>query len=80
MAKTTTQTEMLLRHFSIAPSISGVEAGAIYRIRSLHRRILDLEAQGYKFHRELRKDATGQRYMRYFFKGREAASTPQAAV
>lgn len=65
-----TQTMQLLNHFSQRPTISGVEAAAVFKIRSLHRRILDLEAQGYAFTCEWKKDSTGQRYMRYTFEGR----------
>lgn len=66
---TSSQTSMLLKHFKSVPSISALEAGALFRIRSLSRRINDLEAKGYKFHREMRKDSTGQRYTRYYFRG-----------
>lgn len=65
------QTQLLLNHFKVNPSISNVEAQAMFRIRSLHRRILDLEAQGYKFARQPRKDSTGQRYTRYLFLGKD---------
>lgn len=66
-----TQTDILLNHFKYRASITNVEAGAVYRIRSLHRRILDLEALGYAFRREWKKDPTGQRYLRYYFEGRK---------
>jgi hypothetical protein len=65
------QTNILLKHFSVKPSISGIEAAAMFRIRSLHRRILDLEAQGYEFRRERKVDTTGQRYVRYFYLGKK---------
>lgn len=64
-----TQTEILRKHFMVRPSISGVEAAAMYRIRSLARRINDLEAKGFQFRREFKKDPTGQRYVRYHFVG-----------
>ena len=60
-----TQVEMLERHFVDRPSISNVEAQAVYKIRALPRRICDLEEKGYTFVREWRTDATGQRYRRY---------------
>jgi len=62
------QLDLLKAHFETAhsPSISAVEASALYRIRALPRRIKDLEE---KFHmvftRERRVDPTGQRYVRY---------------
>jgi hypothetical protein len=40
---------MLRNHFSQTPSITGVEAAAVYKIRALPRRISDLEAQGWVF-------------------------------
>lgn len=63
------QTEWLLQHFKKSPSISGQEAAAMFRIRSLPRRILDLEDVGHRFARELRHDTTGQRYIRYHYLG-----------
>jgi hypothetical protein len=60
-----TQKEMLINHFQITPTISGVEAASVYKIRSLPRRILDLKEIGYEFDTEWRKDPTGQRYKRY---------------
>ena len=68
MAKTS-QKNTLLNHFKARPNISGVEASAMYRVRSLSRRINDLEADGYTFRREMKKDPTGQRYVRYHFVG-----------
>ncbi len=59
------QREMLIKHFESRPSISGVEAATIYKIRSLPRRIMDLKVMGYEFTSEWRKDPTGQRYKRY---------------
>ena len=59
------QTDMLIKHFEMAGSITNVEAQAVYKIRSLPRRICDLEEQGYTFLRQWKKDLTGQRYVRY---------------
>jgi hypothetical protein len=59
------QLDLLRLHFSQAPSISNVEAQAIYRIRALPRRIADLEERGWEFSREWKTDPTGQRYRRY---------------
>jgi len=63
------QIEWLLTHFKKVPSISGQEAAAMFRIRSLPRRILDLEKMGHRFSRETRYDTTGQRYVRYHYLG-----------
>jgi len=65
-----TQLQMLINHFQVQPSITNVEAQAIFKIRSLHRRILELEARGYIFHRVRKVDSTGQRYMRYHCLGK----------
>ena len=64
------QTEILLDHFKVKSDISSLEASAMFRIRSLPRRILDLEEKGYKFLKVRRRDTTGQRYTRYFYLGK----------
>lgn len=61
------QKRLLLEHFRVKSSISNIEASALYRIRSLSRRINDLEADGYQFARSQERDPTGQRYVRYYF-------------
>lgn len=60
------QCRVILDHLQKAGSISGVEAAALYKVRSLPRRICDLEAQGIPIRRERKVDVTGQRYVRYF--------------
>lgn len=67
------QTSMLLDHFKVKQDISGIEAQALFRIRSLPRRILDLEKHGHRFSKVRQKDSTGQRYTRYYYLGQEAA-------
>jgi hypothetical protein len=64
------QTTMLLDHFRVKRDISAQEAHGMFRIRSLSRRINDLEAQGHRFSRVQRTDTTGQRYVRYFYLGK----------
>jgi hypothetical protein len=66
------QVDMLLDHFQQRPSITAVEAAALYRIRSLSRRIVDLTKMGFKFSKQHSVDPTGQRYVRYHFVGVEA--------
>lgn len=61
------QKQLLLDHFTKKGSISGIEASALYRIRSLSRRINDLEADGHLFGRSMEEDPTGQRYVRYHY-------------
>jgi hypothetical protein len=63
------QVDMLLDHFMQRPSITAVEAAALYRIRSLSRRIVDLSKMGFKFSKQHSVDPTGQRYVRYHFVG-----------
>lgn len=67
------QTDLLLDHFKTRPNISALEAAALFRIRSLSRRINDLEAKGHRFSRVAKKDTTDQRYVRYFYLGKAAA-------
>jgi len=63
------QTRMLLDHFSDKRSITAVEAAALYRIRSLSRRIVDLTKGGHRFSKQHNVDPTGQRYVRYHYLG-----------
>ena len=72
------QTALLLDHFEVRQDISDEEAHALFRIRALPRRISDLEVKGYRFRREWKKDSTGQRYVRYFFKGFGCPQTASA--
>ena len=64
------QTALLLDHFKVKRSISALEAAGTYKIRSLSRRINDLEALGHRFHRSNEVDTAGQRYVRYFYTGK----------
>jgi hypothetical protein len=65
------QTDILLQHFKRVPNISAMEAWHVHRIRSLSRRINDLEDLGYAFRRERKIDTAGQRYVRYHFQGKK---------
>lgn len=61
------QLKLLEEHFGKCPSISAMEAQALYRIRALPRRIKDLKERGILTCRHEEKvDATGQRYVRYY--------------
>ena len=64
------QHRQIISHLDARGHITNVEAQAIYRIRALPRRISDLEANGYEFTRDWRKDPTGQRYVRYLLRNR----------
>ena len=55
----------ILDHLKKVGSISAVEAQALYKCRSLSRRICDLKDAGFKVVSELKYDTTGQRYARY---------------
>lgn len=65
-AAVTPQAALVLQHLQKNGSISPVEAAAVHRIRHLPARIYELkEKLGRKIVSEQRKDATGQRYVRY---------------
>ena len=61
----TPQVKTILTYLQKHGSISQAEAGLIYKIRALPRRIADLKAEGHTIKSELKRDATGQRYARY---------------
>jgi hypothetical protein len=61
------QYDQLANHFVNVSSISNIEAQNLYRIRALPRRISDMELRGWKFRREMKRDLTGQKYVRYHF-------------
>lgn len=61
----TPQARTVLRHLVKEGSITPMVAAGIYKVRSLPRRIADLKEAGVKVERELKKDATGQRYAFY---------------
>lgn len=56
---------LVLLHLLDKGSITNVEAQAVYRCRSLSRRIADLKQEGWPIKTTLKKDQTGQRYARY---------------
>ena len=59
------QTFKILAHLQTVGHITGIEAAALYRTRSLTRRIADLRQQGYSIRSITKRDITGQRYVRY---------------
>ncbi|MDR6455519.1 helix-turn-helix domain-containing protein [Variovorax paradoxus] len=60
------QARIVLNHLKNVGSITNVEANAVHRIRSLSRRITELQAtDSYRIEKEFKKDFTGQRYVRY---------------
>ena len=63
---TKTQVEILRDHLLRVGTISGLEASGMYRVRALPRRIKDLKDRyGMRIVSVHKKDATGQRYVRY---------------
>jgi hypothetical protein len=61
--------QMILKHLESKGSITAVEAQALYRCRSLSRRITDIKQWGFPVSSVLKKDATDQRYARYYLEG-----------
>ena len=59
------QTKLVLNHLNTFQHITPVEAAAVYKVRSLPKRISELKSMGYPIKTSLHKDATGQRYAKY---------------
>lgn len=74
------QCRQLLGLLEAKGSVTALEASGVYRIRSLSRRITDLKDAGYTIVRYLGKDTTGQRYARYYLKGRSVQGATLQAV
>lgn len=79
--KLSPQARAVFDHMLVTGSISGLEASNIHRVRSLPRRILDIEKTvqelrrsptnmigTLRIERERKKDVLGQRYTRYHLK------------
>lgn len=63
--KLTPQAQLVLNHLDVEDHITGGEAYLVYGIRSLSRRITELQDAGYVITKKLKTDAKGQRYVRY---------------
>jgi hypothetical protein len=64
-ARLSPQTATILRHLLRVGEISGVEAQAMYKARSLTKRISEIN-EFFLVESEWKRDTTGQRYVRYF--------------
>lgn len=60
-----TQLETLMTHFSRRKTLTKTEAETKYGIKSLSRRIVDLEERGMNFDRQRMRDADGNQFTRY---------------
>lgn len=64
--KLSPQAHKVLAHLMTAGSISNVEANAVHRVRSVSRRITEINrAYPGLVLKEQKRDVTGQRYVRY---------------
>lgn len=61
--------ELLIDHLKKVGDITALEAQALYKVRSLSRRIVDIKKQGYAIISVPRVDHAGQRYVRYVYRG-----------
>lgn len=59
------QETIVLDHLKRVGHITGLEAQGVHRIRSLSRRISELQKRGHAIHKETCYDVNGQRYTRY---------------
>ena len=62
-----TQETLILNHLKARGSITAVEAQALYKVRSLTRRITTLRRTGANIESVWKTDLTGQRYVRYHY-------------
>lgn len=60
------QVRKVFNHLACHGSITQLEAHEIYRVHRLASRINDLKRAGIRVRSEMRHDAAGQRYVRYF--------------
>ena len=56
---------LLREHLDSGKSITSIEAQALWRCRSLTKRISELRRKGMNIKADWRNDSTGQRYVRY---------------
>lgn len=64
--KLSPQAKIVLKHLLSVGSITAVEASAVHRIRSLSRRVTELDqVGGYLIQKEHKRDVVGQRYVKY---------------
>jgi hypothetical protein len=63
------QKELLLDHFKTDPTITGIKASGMYRIRDLPKRISELRAEGHIVIVTRKVDPRGQRYNEYRYGG-----------
>jgi hypothetical protein len=61
----TPQAKIVLAHLQAVGHISNVEANAVLKVRSVSRRITELQSYGHRVTKEHKKDSTGQRYVKY---------------
>jgi hypothetical protein len=63
------QATKVLEHMQKTGSISNVEAHAVHRVRSVSRRMTEIDRalvdSGYRIDKEFKRDVTNQRYVRY---------------
>lgn len=58
-------TQLILDHLKSGRTITAVEAAALWRVRSLTKRIHEIRSMGFNVVSHPQQDSTGQRYVRY---------------
>lgn len=71
---------IVLEHLQQAGSITHMEAEIVYGIRSVSRRITELQRRGVLIRKETRFDGNGQRYVRYHYVGQASLPIRMAPV
>jgi hypothetical protein len=61
----TPQAHTVLKHLEQVGSITPIEAHTVLKVRSVSARITEIVRAGYTIAKSIKKDSTGQRYIRY---------------
>jgi hypothetical protein len=76
----TPQSTLVLGHLQRVGHISNVEANAVLKVRSVSRRITEIQRHGFLVDKTFKQDSTGQRYVKYTLVAREPLPAALATI